>query len=91
MVRLLYGLLTRRFIALKKDQPFKTTGTFLLNRCKSRISMRDSRNMALGNLMSFEITPGGDGEEAEESNPFGAVTVRKKFKTVPYWNPSIRW
>jgi uncharacterized protein YfaS (alpha-2-macroglobulin family) len=81
-------LVDEEFLALKKEQPIKPLTPFI-EQVKSRISMRDSRNMALGNLMSFE-TPGGDGEEAEESNPFGAVTVRKNFKTIPYWNPSLQ-
>jgi uncharacterized protein YfaS (alpha-2-macroglobulin family) len=81
-------LVDEAVLALKKDQPLKPLAPFI-EQVNSRISMRDSRNMALGNLMSFE-TPGGDGEEAQESNPFGAVTVRKNFKTVPYWNPSIQ-
>jgi uncharacterized protein YfaS (alpha-2-macroglobulin family) len=81
-------LVDEAVLALKKDQPIKPLTPFI-EQVNSRISMRDSRNMALGNLQSPE-TPGGDGEEGEESNPFGAVTVRKNFKTVPYWNPSIQ-
>ncbi len=81
-------LVDEAVLALKKDQPIKPLTPFI-ERVLSRISIRDSRNMALGNLQSPE-TPGGDGEESEESNPFGMVTVRKNFKTVPYWNPSIQ-
>lgn len=81
-------LVDEAVLALKKDQPIKPLTPFI-DQVSSRISIRDSRNMALGNLQSPE-TPGGDGEEGEQSNPFAMVTVRKNFKTVPYWNPSIQ-
>lgn len=54
---------------------------------KSHISLRDARNMIMGDLRLPE-NPGGDGGEGAEAM-FGKMTVRKNFKTVPYWNPSI--
>lgn len=56
---------------------------------RSRISLRDSRNLILGDLRLSE-NPGGDGGGMGGLDDlFGKVTVRKNFKTVPYWNPSL--
>jgi len=53
----------------------------------SHIALRDSRNMVYGDLR-IPQNPGGDGEEGD-GDMFGKVTVRKNFKTVPYWKPDI--
>ncbi len=54
---------------------------------RSHVSIRDTRNMAVGDLR-FRENPGGDGE-AEEESGLGKITVRKTFKTVPYYNPRV--
>lgn len=56
---------------------------------RTRLSLRDTRNLILGNLRLPE-NPGGDGEGADNGEQFGKVTVRKNFRTVPYWNPSVQ-
>jgi uncharacterized protein YfaS (alpha-2-macroglobulin family) len=55
---------------------------------RSAISIRDSRNLALGDLRIPE-GPGGDGSEEELAEAMGKITVRKNFKTVPYYNEAI--
>jgi uncharacterized protein YfaS (alpha-2-macroglobulin family) len=79
-------LVDEAVLALRKEKPLAPLNPFIEN-VQSNISMRDSRNMALGDLQVPE-TPGGDGEN-EQGDLFGKITVRKNFKTVPYWNPSI--
>jgi len=54
----------------------------------SNVIMRDTRNFALGRLRDFE-NPGGDEvEEPPEASDI-PITVRKNFKTVPYYEPSL--
>jgi uncharacterized protein YfaS (alpha-2-macroglobulin family) len=55
----------------------------------SRISLRDSRNLAFGSLHTRENS-GGDGGDFDDDDGLGRMTVRQNFKTVPYWNPSIK-
>ncbi|KMQ52556.1 alpha-2-macroglobulin domain protein [Chitinispirillum alkaliphilum] len=81
-------LIDEAVLSLRREKSLDPIEAFI-EPVQSHISMRDSRNMALGNLRVRE-TPGGDGMRmlrAQET--FGKVTVRKNFKTVPYWNPSI--
>ena len=53
----------------------------------THLSFRDTRNLALGRLRDFE-NPGGDEELMDEEADI-PITVRKNFKTVPYYNPSL--
>jgi uncharacterized protein YfaS (alpha-2-macroglobulin family) len=79
-------LVDEAVLSLAKEKSLDPLPSFT-DQVSSHISLRDSRNMVLGNLRLPE-TPGGDGSEGEDE-VFGKVTVRKNFKTVPYWNPSI--
>jgi uncharacterized protein YfaS (alpha-2-macroglobulin family) len=79
-------LVDEAVLSLKKEKPLAPLSPFI-EEVQSHISMRDSRNMALGNLQIPEA-PGGDGDGGM-GDQFGKITVRKNFKTVPYWNPSI--
>jgi uncharacterized protein YfaS (alpha-2-macroglobulin family) len=55
---------------------------------RSAISIRDSRNMALGDLRVPE-NPGGDVGEDDLEDAMGKVTVRKNFQTVPFYKAAI--
>ena len=79
-------LVDEAVLSLAKEKPLNPLPSFT-DQVSSHITLRDSRNMVLGNLRIVQ-TPGGDGSEGGE-DLFGKVTVRKNFKTVPYWNPSI--
>lgn len=79
-------LVDEAVLSLAKEKPLDPLPSFT-DQVLSHISLRDSRNMVLGNLRLPE-TPGGDGSEGQD-DVFGKVTVRKNFKTVPYWNPSV--
>ena len=58
----------------------------------SYILVRDTRSMTFG-FLPFTERPGGDyceGEEcADEASLMDKVTVRKRFETVPFYNPNI--
>ena len=51
--------------------------------------MRDTRNLVVG-FLPFAETPGGDMAKMREAlDLFDRTTVRRNFKTVPYFNPAI--
>ena len=58
----------------------------------SYLLVRDTRSMTFG-FLPFNERPGGDygeGEEAcAEGDLMNKVTVRKRFETVPFYNPGI--
>lgn len=53
---------------------------------RSRLAIRDTRNKIVGEVVTEE-SPGGGG--AEEPGLLGRTTPRKKFKTVPFYDPRI--
>jgi len=75
--------------ALKQEKKLDPLDNFI-DPVKSDISVRDSRNLAIGDLRLGE-SPSGDGyyEEEEEFEGLRKITVRKTFKTVPYYNSRI--
>jgi alpha-2-macroglobulin len=79
-------LVDEAVLSLAKEKPLNPLPSFTTD-VRSWITLRDSRNFALGDLR-IPLTPGGDGGE-EGGDLFGKITVRKNFKTVPYWNPSL--
>lgn len=80
-------LVDEAVLSLAKEKPLDPLPSFTTD-VSSHITLRDSRNMVLGDLRIPE-NPGGDGSESE-AELFGKVTVRQNFKTVPYWNPSVK-
>lgn len=82
-------LVDKAVLALGTELPLDPLSPFIEAQ-KSFISIRDTRNLTFGNLPIEEI-PGGDGMMSAEMarELFDRVTVRKNFKTVPYFNPSI--
>jgi uncharacterized protein YfaS (alpha-2-macroglobulin family) len=55
----------------------------------TRLLVRDTRNLVVG-FLPFAETPGGDMAKMREAlDLFDRTTVRRNFKTVPYFNPSI--
>lgn len=78
-------LVDEAVLSLAKEKPLNPLPSFT-DEVTSHITLRDSRNMVLGDLRIE--TPGGDGF-GEGDDLFGKITVRKNFKTVPYYNPSV--
>ena len=54
----------------------------------SRLRVRDTRNEVIGELPVEEVQ-GGGGSAKREENLLDKVTIRKNFKTVPYYNPNV--
>ncbi|MBD3308748.1 hypothetical protein GF339_20230, partial [candidate division KSB3 bacterium] len=80
-------LVDRAVLALGEEQPLDPVPSFL-EQIKSYLRIRDIRNEIIGEIPIEEI-PGGDGARRRKSL-FDNITVRRNFKTVPYYNPAIR-
>lgn len=74
-------------LSLGKEKKLDPLPVFLRS-AVSRLRVRDSRAEVLG-WLPFQEMPGGDGGESEDADLLDRVTVRKNFKTVPYFNPAI--
>ncbi|MEN9306607.1 MAG: hypothetical protein RL173_539 [Fibrobacterota bacterium] len=81
-------LVDEAVLSLAKEKPLDPLAAFTA-KVLSHLSIRDVRNMLIGDLRVSE-NPGGDGSEGGMDGFFGKMTVRKNFKSVPYWNPSIQ-
>ncbi|MBW8888704.1 MAG: hypothetical protein JF616_13185 [Fibrobacteres bacterium] len=79
-------LVDEAVLSLRKEKPLDPLPSFL-PQVESHVSLRDTRNLIMGDLRVPE-NPGGDGNGGPDAF-FGKMTVRKNFKTVPYWNPAI--
>jgi alpha-2-macroglobulin len=81
-------LVDQAVLALGKEQRLDPLPDFITP-VHSRIGVQDTRNWTLGILPWSEL-PGGDkgGKEADESL-LDKVTLRREFKSVPYFNPNI--
>jgi len=80
-------LVDEAVLSLRKEHSLDPLEAFL-KEVDTHLSIMDSRNLVIGDLLASE-NPGGDGGE-EEDDGLGKVTPRKNFKVVPYWNPSIK-
>ncbi|MCP4366307.1 MAG: hypothetical protein GY800_13570, partial [Planctomycetes bacterium] len=80
-------LVDKAVLSLGKERSIDPLKEFIPD-VASHITIRDSRNMVTGMLGDFE-TPGGDGGESDDESS-EQITVRKNFKTVPYYNPSVK-
>ena len=80
-------LVDRAVLALGTEQRLDPVPSFI-DAVPARIRIRETRNEVVGDLIVEEV-PGGDGAKREHEALFGKVTVRKTFKSVPYYNPTI--
>lgn len=79
-------LVDQAVLALGKEQRLDPLPDFITP-VVSRLAVRDTRNLAFGQLAFAEL-PGGDGG-SRDHGLLARMTVRKNFKTVPYYNPAI--
>jgi uncharacterized protein YfaS (alpha-2-macroglobulin family) len=79
-------LVDQAVLALGKPQPLDPLPDFITP-TRTHLVVRDTRNNAFG-LLPFTENPGGDEGKAEES-PLERATIRRKFKSVPYYNPAL--
>lgn len=73
-------------LALGREQRLDPLPDFI-DPVHSRLAVRDTRNLTLGDIPFAEL-PGGD--EGEEGGLIERTTVRRKFTSVPYFNPAIQ-
>ncbi len=80
-------LVDRAVLALAKEQRLDPVPDFL-SRVVSYLTLHDTRGLTFGWLPLALKTGGGFGKRKQEL--LDRVTVRKRFKTVPYYNPTIQ-
>ncbi len=81
-------LVDRAVLALAQERFASPLSSFITD-VQSAVSISDTRNLTVGNL-SFDELAGGDMAEAMKfADLLDKNTVRKNFKTVPYFNPAI--
>lgn len=78
-------LVDQAVLSLGKEQRLDPVPDFI-RQVRSYLTVRDTRNLAFGNIPFAENPGGGAGLE---DGGLDKVTVRKNFKTVPYYNPLI--
>jgi uncharacterized protein YfaS (alpha-2-macroglobulin family) len=80
-------LVDQAVLALGKEQRLDPVPDFI-RPVDSRFAVHDTRNLAFG-MLPFAELPGGDQGE-EGAGLLDRSTIRKNFKTVPYYNPAIQ-
>ncbi|MBN2442297.1 MAG: hypothetical protein JXJ04_13165 [Spirochaetales bacterium] len=80
-------LVDRAVLVLGKEQFANPLYSFIGN-VNSHIRIRETRNETVGNLV-IEENPGGGGDEDEERGLIERTSIRRVFKTVPYFNDTI--
>ncbi len=80
-------LVDRAVLALGIEKPLDPVPSFL-KKHRSYVRIRDIRNEIIGEVPIEEMI-GGDGAERKKGF-FAKMTVRKNFKSVPYYNPAIQ-
>ncbi len=78
-------LVDEAVLALGKEQRLDPVPDFVTP-VRSHLSAHDTRNLAFG-LLPLQENPGGD--QGEEPGLLERTTVRRNFKSVPYYNPAI--
>jgi len=72
-------------LSLGKERELDPLPSFIRD-VKSQLAIRDTRNKTIGDIVTEENPAGGG---TEEPGLLGRLTPRKRFKTVPYFNPRI--
>jgi hypothetical protein len=80
-------LVDQAVLALGREQRLDPVPDFL-RPVHSHLAAHDTRNLAFG-MLPFAENPGGDQGE-KEAGLLDRSTIRKNFKTVPYYNPAIQ-
>jgi alpha-2-macroglobulin len=80
-------LVDQAVLALGKEQRLDPVPDFI-RPVRSYLGIHDTRNMAFG-ILPFAEIPGGD-QGKEKDGLLDRTTIRRNFKTVPYYNPAIQ-
>ena len=81
-------LVDRAVLALAREKRLDPVPSFI-DEVKAHVRIRDTRNEVVGDLTVNE-TPGGDGDFLGIGYDASKVTVRKSFRSVPYYNPLVQ-
>ena len=82
-------LVDRAVLALGREKRLDPVPSFM-GGVKAHLRIRDTRNEVIGDLTVNE-TPGGDGIFDSTYYSYGGkATVRKNFRSVPYYNPLVQ-
>lgn len=81
-------LVDRAVLALGKEQRLDPIPSFVDDR-GSFVAIRDTRNLVLGRVPVQEM-PGGDGGEEEDGDLLDNATVRKDFRPLAYYEPTLQ-
>lgn len=80
-------LVDQAVLALGREQRLDPLPDFI-TAVRSFLTAHDTRNLAFG-FLPFAPSPGGDEGLEEEAGLLDRATVRKDFKSVPYFDPAI--
>lgn len=83
-----FWMVDQAVLSLAKEQPLEPLPNFIILR-ETKMSARDTRNMAFGVIPLEEIS-GGDGGDLEEWGAETNISVRKNFTPVPIYIPSLK-
>ena len=81
-------LVDRAVLALGRERELDPVPSFI-DKVKAHLRIRDTRNEVVGDLVVNEI-PGGDGGFTSYYSFGSNPTVRKNFRSVPYYNPLVQ-
>ncbi|HUX39623.1 MAG TPA: MG2 domain-containing protein [Rectinemataceae bacterium] len=81
-------LVDRAVLALGKERFASPLSSFITD-VKASVRISDTRNLAVGNLPFDELSGGDMAEEFGFGALLDKTSVRKNFKTVPYYEPAI--
>jgi uncharacterized protein YfaS (alpha-2-macroglobulin family) len=80
-------LVDQAVLGLAKEQRLDPLPDFITE-VASHLAVRDTRNLVFG-FLPFAERPGGEAAAKEALDLLDRTTVRKNFRTVPYFNPAI--
>jgi len=82
-----FWMVDQAVLSLAKERPLDPLPDFIVER-ETRMTARDTRNMAFG-VIPLEEVPGGDAA-LEEWGAENNISVRKNFTPVPIYLPSVQ-
>lgn len=80
-------LVDQAVLALASEQRLDPLPDFITE-VRSRVTVHDTRNWTLG-LLPLQEQPGGDMRMESAAGLLDRATVRRDFRSVPYFNPAI--
>lgn len=79
-------LVDKAVLALAEEARLDPLPDYITNP-RSRVEVRDTRNLGFGRIPFAEMPGGGDGDDEEDA--LDRITVRKNFEPVPYYEAAL--